>query len=143
MAPYISVAAAGGMSLSLSMYAELDNKLASCNSVITSKCLRVSAVNYPLPMFMTNSGLCTIIWLHKCSTLLCVISTIHIIPFHIFAKWPKWHVVTITVWRSLKNIMMGSHTNAVNTKPALRNKSQQYNSLHVGSFFPFFSFFIH
>lgn len=92
IAAYISVAAAGKMSLSLS--AELDNKLAPCTSVIASKCPQVCAINYPLPMFITNSGLCTIIWLYKCSTLLCVISTIQIIPFHIFTKWPKWYVVT-------------------------------------------------
>ena len=92
MAAYISVAAARKMSLSV--YTVLDNKLAPCTSVIASKCPRVCAINYPLPMFITNSGLCTIIWLYKCSTLLCVISTIQIIPFHIFTKWPKWYVVT-------------------------------------------------
>lgn len=117
----------------LSACTVLDNKLASCTSVITSKCPRVSAVNHPLPMFITNSGLCAVIWLNKCSALLCVISTIQIIPFHISAKWPKWRVVTITVWSSLKNIMMGS--TAIPLTPGRWDNSQ-----YGGFFFLFFLF---
>lgn len=117
----------------LSAYTVLDNKLASCTSVITSKCPRVSSVNHPLPMFITNSGLCAVIWLHKCSALLCVISTIQIIPFHIFAKWPKWRVVTITVRSSLKNIMMGSTAIPLTPTGGI--------TVSTGGFFSFFFLF--
>lgn len=46
---------------SLSAYTELDSKLASCTRATASKCPQVSSVNYPLSMFITNSGLCILI----------------------------------------------------------------------------------
>lgn len=110
---------------SLSAYTELDRKLAFWTGAILSKCPLVSSVNYPLSIFTTNSGLYTIIWLYKCSTLPCVISTTQTISFHIFTKWLKWFAVASTMWSSSKYIIIGSNTISV-------TPGQSYNKQSVG-----------
>lgn len=104
---------------SLSAYSELDSKLASRTSAITTKCPRVTSVNHPLWMFITNSGLRILMWLYKCSALSRVISATQVMSCHIFTKWLKWRAVAITVRSSLKYMIMGWH-NAGNSGPVLR-----------------------
>lgn len=73
------------------------------------KCPRVTSVNQPLWMFITNSGLRILMWLYKCSALSCVISATRVMSCHIFTKWLKCRAVTIGVGSSLKCMIMGWH----------------------------------
>lgn len=124
---------------SLSAYTELDRKLASCTGAIPSKCPLVSSVNYPLSVFITSSELHTIIWLYKCSTLPCVISTTQTVSFHIFTKWLKWFVVAITMWSSSIYIIIGSNTISVPLGQCYNNINSHWdNRKHWGIFLFFF-----